>query len=154
MNTIAIALHGLAATVWIGGMFFAYIVVRPSLMLLEPHRRLNIWAGVFKRFFPWVWMSVLLLPLTGYWLVFAAFGGFGTSPVYVHFMHIVGLIMIALFIYLYFRPYVALKLAIDKEDWQAAGAALNRVRLMVLVNLVLGLVLLASVYAGRYGLFS
>lgn len=152
MNAIAIALHGLAATVWVGGMFFAYIVLRPSLMLLEPHRRLTLWSGVFKRFFPWVWMSVLVLPLTGYWLIFSAFGGFATSPVYVHIMHMVGLIMIALFVYLYYRPYVALKLAVGQEDWQAAGIALNRVRHMVLINLVLGLILLVCVYAGRYGL--
>jgi uncharacterized membrane protein len=152
MNAIAIALHGLAATVWVGGMFFAYIVLRPSLMLLEPHRRLNIWAGVFKRFFPWVWMSILVLPVTGYWLVFSAFGGFATSPIYVHLMHMVGLVMIAIFVYLYFRPYVALKLAVSQEDWQAAGVALNRVRHIVLINLVLGLILLFSVYAGRYGL--
>ena len=154
MNSIAIALHGLAAAVWVGGMFFAYIVLRPSLLLLEPHRRLNIWAGVFKRFFPWVWMSVLLLPITGYWLIFSAFGGFATSPIYVHIMHMMGLLMIALFVYLYYLPYSSLKLAVNKEDWPAAGVALNRVRHMVLINLVLGLTLLVVVYAGRYGLFS
>jgi len=152
MNAIAIALHGIAATVWVGGMFFAYIVLRPSLMLFEPHRRLSIWAGVFKRFFPWVWMSVLVLPISGYLLVFSVFGGFGSSPVYVHLMHLLGLIMIALFVYLYFRPYVAFKKAVEQEDWQAAGVALNRVRHMVLINLILGLILLFSVYAGRYGL--
>ena len=154
MNAIAIALHGIAATVWVGGMFFAYIVLRPTLMLSEPHRRLTIWAGVFKRFFPWVWMSALVLPITGYLLIFSAFGGFATSPIYVHLMHMVGLIMIALFAYLYFRPYVAFKLAVSQEDWQAAGVALNRVRHMVLINLILGLILLFSVYGGRYGLLA
>ena len=154
MNAIAIALHGIAACVWVGGMFFAYIVLRPSLMFLEPHRRLNIWAGVFKRFFPWVWMSALVLPITGYWLLFKAFGGFASSPIYVHLMHVLGLIMICLFIYLYYRPYVAFKFAVTREDWQAAGVALNRVRHLVFTNLVLGLILLFSVYAGRYGLLS
>ncbi len=153
MNALAIALHGLAATVWVGGMFFAYIVLRPSIMLLEPHRRLSVWAGVFKRFFPWVWMSVIILPLTGYYLVFSAFGGFATSPVYVHLMHLLGLIMIALFIFLYYVPYPKLKAAVVREDWTEAGTALNRVRQVVLVNLVLGLILLVAVYAGRYGLF-
>lgn len=153
MNALAIALHGLAATLWIGGMFFAYVVLRPTVALMEPHRRLTLWARAFKRFFPWVWMSVLVLPVTGYWLVFNAFGGFATSPVYVHLMHALGLLMIGLFIYLYYRPYPVLKQAVDAEDWPAAGAALNRVRHVVLVNLVLGLILLAVVYAGRYGLF-
>jgi len=154
MNAIAIALHGFTATVWVGGMFFAYVVLRPSMMLLEPHRRLTVWAGVFKRFFPWVWMAVLILPLSGYWLVFNAFGGFATSPVYVHIMHALGLLMIGLFAYLFFKPYALLKKAVVKEDWAEAGAALNRVRHIVLVNLVLGFVLLFAVYAGRYGLFS
>lgn len=154
MNALAITLHGLAATVWVGGMFFAYIVLRPSMSLLEPHRRLTIWAGVFKRFFPWVWMAVFVLPLTGYWLVFGAFGGFASSPIYIHIMHGIGLLMIALFIYLYYRPYAALKNAVAAESWPEAGEALNRVRHIVLVNLVLGLFLVAVVYAGRYGLFS
>lgn len=154
MNAIAIALHGIAATIWIGGMFFAYVVLRPSIMLLEPHRRLNVWAGVFKRFFPWVWMAVVVLFTSGYWLIFRAFGGFAGSPVYVHIMHALGLLMIVLFIYLYYRPYPVLKSTVAAEDWPAAGAALNRVRHIVLVNLVLGLALLFIVYAGRYGLFA
>ena len=153
MNTLAIALHGIAATVWIGGMFFAYVVLRPTLISVEPPQRLELWAGVFERFFPWVWMAVLILLISGYWLVFKAFGGFAASPVYVHVMHLLGLIMVALFVYLYYRPYAALKRNVTNEDWPAAGSALNGVRQIVLVNLVLGLVLLAAVYAGRYGLF-
>lgn len=154
MNSLAIALHGLAAAIWVGGMFFAYVVLRPSVALMEPHRRLALWAGAFKRFFPWVWMSVLILPLTGYWLVFSVFRGFATSPVYVHIMHALGLLMIGLFVYMYYRPYALFKQTVQVEDWSGAGAALNRVRHVVLVNLIMGLILLALVYAGRYGLFS
>jgi uncharacterized membrane protein len=153
MNAVAIALHGLAATVWIGGMFFAYVVLRPSVALMEPHRRLTLWSGVFKRFFPWVWLAVMVLLLSGYWLVFRAFGGFATSPVYVHIMHALGLLMTVLFVYLYYRPYPLLSQKVVDEDWPAAGAALNRIRHIVLVNLILGLALLVIVYAGRYGLF-
>jgi len=154
MNSLAIALHGIAAAIWIGGMFFAYIVLRPALGSVEPPQRLTLWAGVFKRFFPWVWMAVIVLLISGYWLIFKAFGGFGSSPVYVHIMHLLGLIMMALFAYLYYLPYVSLKRNVQEQDWQVAGAALGRIRHIVLVNLVLGLVLLAIVYAGRYGLFS
>jgi len=135
-------------------MFFAYVVLRPALIGVEPPQRLQLWAGVFKRFFPWVWMAVLILLISGYWLVFGAFGGFASSPVYVHIMHFLGLIMMALFVYLFYLPYAALKRTVTAEDWPAAGSALNRVRHVVLVNLLLGLVLLAVVYAGRYGLFS
>jgi len=154
MNAIAVTLHGLLATVWIGGMFFAYVVLRPTVATLEPHRRLSLFAGVFKRFFPWVWMAVLVLPTTGYWLIFNAFGGFASSPVYVHIMHLLGLVMILLFVYLYFVPYRKLKSEVISEAWADAGVALNRVRRILLLNLILGLLLLAIVYAGRYGLFA
>ena len=154
MNALAITLHGLLATIWVGGMFFAYIVLRPSLASLEPHGRLALFAAIFKRFFPWVWMAVIIMPLTGYWLIFSVFGGFGGSPVYVHIMHLLGLVMIVLFAYLYFVPYKALVSQVKQEDWPLAGVSLNKVRQVVLVNLILGLVLIAAVYAGRYGLFS
>lgn len=153
MNSVAIALHGLAATLWVGGMFFTYVVLRPSVATLEPHRRLNLWTAVFKRFFPWVWLAVLILLLTGYWLVFGAFGGFGSSPVHVHIMHLLGLVMMVLFAGLYFRPFRQLKAQVLSESWPEAGAALNQIRQIVLINLLLGIVLLSVVYAGRYGLF-
>ena len=154
MNALAIALHGVAATIWIGGMFFAYVVLRPSVAALEPHRRLTLWDGVFQRFFPWVWAAVLVLLATGYWLMFRAFGGFGTSPVYVHIMHLIGLIMLALFAFLYFRPWSTYRQQVRAESWPEAGAALHQIRQIVLTNLILGIALLTLVYAGRYGLFA
>lgn len=150
MNAIAIALHAIAATVWIGGMFFAYVVLRPTAATLEPPERLRLWAGTFKRFFPWVWMTIVILLLTGFYLVFVAFGGFGSVPSYVHIMVLMGFIMIALFIYLYYLPYRAFKTAVDASDWPAGGAAMNRIRHLVLINLCLGLALTAIVTSGRY----
>ena len=150
MNAIAFVLHLVAAVVWIGGMFFAYIVLRPSLGNYDPARRLNLWLAVFKRFFPWVWMAILFLLTSGYWLLFNQFGGFATSPGYVHFMQLTGLIMIGLFVYLYYLPYPLFKSTTSKEDWPAASVALNRIRHIILINLVLGIVLLAGVGAGRY----
>ena len=53
--SIALALHVLAITVWVGGMFFAYMVLRPiAASQLQPPQRLPLWQGVFSRFFPWV----------------------------------------------------------------------------------------------------
>ena len=57
----AISLHVLAAIVWIGGMFFALLVLRPSAGPLEPPDRLALWRRVFARFFAWVWISLALL---------------------------------------------------------------------------------------------
>ncbi|MEM7259892.1 MAG: CopD family protein, partial [Pseudomonadota bacterium] len=107
MNAVAIALHVVAATFWIGGMFFALVVLRPAGAQLEPPQRLQLWASVFKRFFPWVWMAVMVLMITGYWLVLNWFNGFANTPDYVHLMHLIGWIMTLLFTYLYYRPYRA-----------------------------------------------
>ena len=57
----AVSLHILAAIVWIGGMFFAVLVLRPSAFPLEPPDRLALWRRVFQRFFSWVWLSLALL---------------------------------------------------------------------------------------------
>ncbi|MFP6688130.1 MAG: hypothetical protein VCD31_02255 [Alphaproteobacteria bacterium] len=73
---IASALHIIAAVVWVGGMFFAVLVLRPSAGALEPADRLALWGRVFARFFPWVWASIVLLLASGYWMIFAGKGGF------------------------------------------------------------------------------
>jgi len=147
MNAVAIALHVVAAVVWVGGMFFAYVVVRPSAGTLEPPVRLTLWAGVFKRFFPWVWMAVVILIVSGYWLIFGWFKGFGSSPAHVHVMHLIGWVMAVLFVYLYYKIYPSFVSAIKVENWQDAGAALNRIRQIILINLVLGIILLLAISA-------
>ena len=78
---LLIALHVLAAVVWVGGMFFAYIVLRPSAGPLQAEARLKLWQRVFQRFFPWVWASVVLLLVSGYGMIFLYLGGFaGVRP--------------------------------------------------------------------------
>src|SRR5512139_2957914 len=103
LMSFAIVLHLLSAVIWVGGMFFAHQVLRPvAAELLEPPLRQPLWVGVFTRFFPVVWGAILLIPITGYWMMFAVFGGFGAVGLYVHIMHALGLLMIALFLYVYF----------------------------------------------------
>jgi len=147
MNAIAIAVHVVAAVVWVGGLFFAYVVLRPSLASLEPPQRLQLWAGVFRRFFPWVWMAIIFLMVSGYWLIFDWFKGFATTPGHVHLMHLIGWVMVLLFVYLYFKIYPGFVSAIKQQDWPAGAAALNRIRQIVLINLVLGLSMLLLITA-------
>lgn len=147
MNALAIALHVVATVIWVGGLFFAYVVLRPSAATIEPPQRLQLWAEVFKRFFPWVWMAIVVLMLSGYWLVFDWFEGFASTPGYVHLMHLMGWIMTLLFVYLYYKIYPLFMSAIKQQDWPAGAAALNRIRQVVLINLVLGLALLIVVTA-------
>ncbi|MBL1292442.1 MAG: CopD family protein [Thiotrichales bacterium] len=148
---IAISLHLLAAVLWVGGMFFAYIVLRPiAATLLEPPVRLTLWAQVFKRFFPWVWMAIIILLASGLWMVFAHFGGFSAVGIHVHTMIVLAVIMIVIFAHVYYGPYRHLHAAVATENWPAGGAKLNQIRKLIGINLILGLVIVVIASAGRY----
>lgn len=149
--TLAITLHLLSAVVWVGGMFFAYTALRPvAAAQLEPPTRLALWAGVFARFFPWVWAAVGLLLATGFWMVFAYFGGMAAVGMHVHLMIGLGLAMVAVFLHVYFAPYRRLRRAVAAGDWPAGGRSLNQIRRLVATNLGLGLVVVAVATGGRY----
>ncbi len=150
ISSILIVIHVFAAIVWVGGMFFAYIILRPSLSSAEPPRRLALWGSVFQRFFPWVWLSVLALPLTGYVLIFVHFGGFSGAGVHIHIMQLTGLLMIGLFGFLYYRPYQEFKRAIGEQTWPEAAGHLNTIRIIVGINLILGLLTSVVGASGRF----
>ena len=144
--TIALFLHVISAVIWVGGMFFAYLCVRPAAVeSLEPPQRLRLWTGIFRRFFPWVWGAVVLILLTG----FAMMGQLAAVPVYVIVMALLGVVMSMIFMHIYFAPFARLKRAVAAEDWKAGGAALNQIRVLVGVNLVLGLLNVAVAVLGR-----
>jgi uncharacterized membrane protein len=147
---IAITLHLLATVVWVGGMFFAHLVLRPAALALAPAERLALWARVFARFFPWVWAAVALLLATGYWMIFAVFEGMANVKWHVHVMQALGLVMAAIFLQLYFAPYQRFRRAVAAQDWSAAGTALAQIRLRVGTNLVLGLTTTVIATGGAY----
>ena len=148
--TIGLMLHSLAAVVWVGGMFFAYVVLRPVAGQLDPGPRLRLWRGVFGKFFPWVIASIVVLLATGYWMIFGYLGGFAGAGVHVHVMQLTGLVMMALFLHLYFAPWKRMQRAVDQGDQPAAVKQLGQIRTIVLINLVLGLFTVAVGSSGRW----
>lgn len=147
---IAIILHVLAAIVWVGGMFFAYVCLRPVAgQLLEPPQRLPLWCHTLSLFFRWVWVSIALLIISGHWMI-GIYGGMGVVGSHVHIMLGTGYLMMGLFAYLFFVPYKGLKEAVGAERWPDAGACLNRIRMIVGTNLILGLFTAAVAAGGRY----
>ncbi|WP_158044141.1 CopD family protein [Skermanella pratensis] len=147
---LALVLHSLAAAVWVGGMFFAYMALRPAAGALEPPQRLTLWRGTFDRFFPWVWASVAALLVSGYAMIFLHFGGFAGVGLHVHVMHGIGLVMMALFAHLFFAPWKRLRRAVDAGNWAEGGSNLAQIRRIVGINLILGLVTVAIGASGRY----
>jgi uncharacterized membrane protein len=145
-----IALHTLAAVIWVGGMFFAYLVLRPSAGALEPAIRLALWQRVFSRFFPWVWLSIAVLLASGFSMIFMGFGGFGAAGTYVHAMTALGIVMMAIYTHLYFAPWKRFRRAVAAEDWPGAGKELGQIRRIVAINLTLGLITVVIGASGRY----
>lgn len=146
---LLIAFHILAAVVWVGGMFFAYIVLRPAAGPLESKARLALWRGVFRRFFPWVWASIIALLASGYGMIFLYFGGFAGAGLYIHVMQATGIVMMLLFGHLFFGPWRRFSDAVDGEHFPEAAKHLNPIRHIVAVNLVLGLITIIVGASGR-----
>lgn len=137
---LALAFHILGAVIWVGGMFAAYVCLRPAAGSLEASQRLQLWRNFFEKFFLWVWASVLLLLGSGYWMLEMRFGGFAYAPLYVNLMQAIGWVMIALFVWLFHGPWLAFKRATEAQEWPAAAASLNRIRQIIMVNMPLGLI--------------
>jgi uncharacterized membrane protein len=147
----AITLHLLAALIWVGGMFFAYMVLRPAAgAVLGPEERLRLWARALGGFFRWVWVAVVLLLASGYWMIFVEYGGMGGIDLNVHLMQGLGILMMMIFAHLFFAPYGRLRRAVDREDWTEASPQLEQIRRYVGVNLALGLVTIVVASGGSY----
>lgn len=148
---LAITLHLLATVIWVGGMFFAYMALRPVAgSLLEPPNRQSLWVGVFKHFFPWVWGSIIVLVGTGLWMIFVELGGIVSIGLHIQIMIGLGSLMMLLFIHVFFGPFRRLQHANIESDWKSGGAELNQIRLLIKINLILGLLVIITATAGRY----
>ncbi|MBD8184589.1 putative membrane protein [Pseudomonas viridiflava] len=133
-------LHLLAALVWVGGMFFAWMVLRPAIIAaLEGPSRLKVWVQVFPRFFVWVWAAVIVLPITGIGMIQLNFTSFETAPRYVQIMMGLYVVMVALFLRIHSLQLPELQRAVETEQWSEGAAALGRIRRLVGINLIIGL---------------
>jgi uncharacterized membrane protein len=149
--SIFIAIHTLAAVIWVGGMFFAYMALRPAAVkVLNPVQRTMLWCHTLSVFFRWVWVCVVALLVTGYTMIGSYLGGMAAVGWHIHAMQGLGLLMMLLFLHIYFSPYRRLKKAIDADDTAQAGRRVGQIRIMVGINLVLGLLVVVLGSAGRY----
>lgn len=130
-----LALHLLAAVAWVGGIFFAYMALRPASMLLDAPLRLGLWVATFGRFFPWVWGFIVVLLVSGH----ALMSQWPTTASLMA-MAVIGWVMSLLFAYLYFILFKSLRLAVSASDTPGAAQAMARIRPVMATNLALGMV--------------
>ncbi|WP_268797476.1 CopD family protein [Pseudomonas huanghezhanensis] len=139
-TALVYTLHVLAAMLWVGGMLFAWMILRPAVIAsLEGPARLKLWLQVFSRFFVWVWAAVVMLPVTGIGIIQMNFSGFETAPRYVQVMIGLYVVMVALFIKIQSVQLPELRRAVAAEQWPDGVAALGKIRRLVGINLLVGI---------------
>lgn len=148
MLAFLITLHVLSAVIWVGGMFFAYMALRPAaVIVLEAPSRIRLWEATFNRFFPWVWLAIAILLGSGFWIMFIAFNGM-QAPIYIQAMLGIGLVMMAIYAHIFFAPFKLMRRAIATDDIPAAGRRLKQIRQLIGVNLILGLLVVIIAVSG------
>lgn len=150
MYATAISLHVLATLVWVGGMFFALIALKPGLAELSPDDRLYLWHGTLPRFFKWVWGAIVVLWGTGWYIIEALYGGFAAVPGHVHLMMGLAGVMTVLFALIQAGPMRRFMHCL--ENGQPAGATNEhaRMRTLIGINFALGVITTVIGTAGAY----
>jgi len=148
--SLVIAIHIIAAVIWVGGMFFAVYVQRPAAGPMETPDRVALWGRTLGRFLLWVWILVAVLLASGYWMIFYAFGGPGKLPLYLNLMQGFGWLMVLVFLHLWFAPYRRFRRALAAGETALAASNLDAIRKLVTINLYLGLINAAIGASGPY----
>jgi uncharacterized membrane protein len=147
-------IHLLAVLIWVGGMFFSYVVLRPATAdILQPPDRLRLWDNVFRRFFNWVWGAIGMILVTGLYMIYQ-YGGMAHVTHYIHVMLLLGLAMTTIYCYVFFACYVPFNLHVAKERWKEAGEIMGKIRKLVGLNLMLGLITISVAVIGVAGGFA
>jgi len=144
-------LHITSAVIWVGGMFFAYMALRPAMAGLSKDIALALWRRTLQTFLRWVAAMVLVLWVTGIYQMFFVLPGFGTSGLHVDTMFTTALIMTLLFFWLNHSVFRKFKLAADSHDFETAGQLIHTIRKIVAVNLGLGLITVVIASWGAAG---
>lgn len=141
--------HLLAATFWVGGMAVLHLCVRPAAVAtLAPPQRLPLMAEVLRRFVRGVALAVVAVWISGLAMIEVA-GGMAVVLRHVHLMLALGLAMTLVYAMVAHQGLPRLRAAVDRQDWPAAGAALARIRMLVALNIGLGLAVYAVALLGR-----
>jgi uncharacterized membrane protein len=145
---IALWLHLLATVVWVGGMFFAHVALRPAVAALPPPVRLPLVTTTLATFLRWVAAAVATIIVTGFMMIFAR-GGFASVGASVHAMTVLGLVMTIVYGFIAAVAFPRARAAVTENAWEAAGAAMTQVRRLIGINLILGLVTITVAVLGH-----
>ncbi len=143
LRDLLLALHLLSAAIWVGGMFYAILVLRVGFAVLDAGPRLQVQMVTLKKFFFYVWHVMPIMILTGWAMVAVVYGGFAVLPWSINVMQGLGILMALVFLYTFFDPWKRLSRAI-----RPAPDLVPRIRSLMITNLALGLITIA---VGAFG---
>lgn len=156
MYDILRLLHLVAAIVWLGGMSFMLLALRPAVQAqLEGPARLRLMGAVWQRFFIAVWVAIVVLLASGghmygfAWRSAAAALGSGSVPPGWQAMLLIGLVMMLIFGHLHFAGFARFKRAVAAEQWPLAAQAAAQMHKLMLTNFVLGWLAIAALRLWR-----
>lgn len=147
-------IHLLSLFVWIGGMMFSHFSLRKPLAMLALDQRVPFVRQVMLRFLNAVSISVVLVLLSGLWMIgrtarqFARTGLTFEMPWSWTFMATFGIIMIAIFGHIRVVLYRRLSQSVKSADWTSGAAAINSIRQWMAVNLGLGVLIIVVAVLG------
>lgn len=147
-------LHLLCIIVWIGGMVFAQFFLRPAVATLAAPERVRLMHDVLGRFFNAVLVAAGLALGSGIWMIgrtakqMVQSGVKFNMPIEWMVMSLLGVLMVLVFGHIRFVLYPRLSRAVTAAAWPAGGATLASIRTWVMVNLVIGVVIVAVTLLG------
>jgi uncharacterized membrane protein len=100
LNTIVwlvTAIHLLCVVLWVGGMAFLLLTLRPSVGAIDPAARLVLQGAVYRRFFRTLWQVMPMAIVSGLLLLILSYGH-QALPWPVMVMQTGGVLMAAIFI--------------------------------------------------------
>jgi uncharacterized membrane protein len=145
-------IHLVAGIVWMGGMTFMLLALRPSVLeILEPQPRARLMGAVWGRFFRVVVVAVVALFITGGSLYSTSFRamkestGVGSVPLGMNLMLVIGVVMMLIFGHIYFAGFKKFKRALAAGEGPVAAKAAAQIHTLVVANFVLGWLAIAAV---------
>ncbi|GAB3589072.1 hypothetical protein [Acetobacter peroxydans] len=136
--SLVLAVHIISIALWIGGIFYAVAILRPSLGLLDATQRTSIMLQTMSRFFKGLTHAIPTALISG-WLLILHEGGFANAPWTVNAMQAFGIIMAGLFARLYFGPFQKVRRAIRPQ-----ASAFDSIRTQMLIIMALGFLAILS----------
>lgn len=145
-------IHLVAGIVWMGGMTFMLLALRPAaLEVLDPQPRARLMGAVWARFFRVILVAIGLLFITGTQLYTTTFRamkestGSGSVPLGMNLMLVIGVVMMLIFGHIYFAGFKKFQRAVAAVEWPVAAKAAAQIHTLMLTNFVLGWLAIAAV---------